>query len=318
MRIIRGIHHVNHLKTGGVLTIGHFDGVHLGHQALLKALIIKAKKHHTQAMIIIFEPEKSQSTLYHDLSMRLSSFREKMKKLAEWGVDVVIYQPLCASFKKLTANAFIQDILIKKLAIKALIIGDDFRFGCNRAGDYDLLMQFHRLGYFIVHRVASILYQKKRISSTQIRTLLRQHHFQSIPPLLGRPYTLTARVVTGQKMGQALLNIPTANLHIKVSNLSFQGVFIAHAYYASTKYEAIVNIGVCPTIKTEKKMSVEAYLFDFKGNLYHHEITLEFLLYLRDEKQFQSIEALKKAISKDIQDVKHYFQAINNPIEKCT
>ncbi len=310
MKIIRGVNRLSSLHRGGVLTIGNFDGLHLGHQNLLRMLTENAKKQNAPSIILMCEPTLAQKSIrYADaLSARLNTFKDKMQQLATWGFDFVICQPFVDTFKQLTAKAFIQDILIEKMAIKALIVGDDFRFGCDRLGNYELLMDYHRLNKFFIQRSPSVLHYNERISSTRIRMALKISDFKTVSTLLGRPYRLIGRVVLGCQMGRTL-GMPTANLNIKSHDIPIRGVFVAYAYYLSKRYAAVVNVGFRPTLAAKGKLSVEAHLLDFQGDLYHQTLQLEFLCKLRDEQTFTSVNELKETIQQDINNAKQYLES---------
>lgn len=298
MQLIRGIHNIRQEHQGVVLTIGNFDGVHLGHQRILAKLKQQAEQLQAPVGVLLFEPQPREKILSDNSPARLCTLREKLQILDVLGVDFVLCQPFTDKFKMLTAESFIQDVLLKKLAIKHLMIGDDFRFGCDRKGNYALLHTYSEHYGFTLSQSQTISKNNERISSTRVRAAIADAGFPEVHALLGRPYQLTGRIIKGKQLGRTL-GIPTANLHLKRHALPVNGVYAVRIHGLDKPYLAVANAGVKPTINGVTP-SLEAHLLNFEDNLYGKLLTLEFLSKIRNEQKFPSLDALKAAILHDI------------------
>lgn len=291
---------------GCVATIGNFDGLHRGHQKVLQSLIKLGQQFHSPTCVILFEPHPQEFFYHGKAPARLMRLREKIKYLQALGIDRV----LCLRFNKhlaeYSAAAFVKKILIDKLGIKGLIIGDDFRFGRRRQGNFLLLEKLGREYGFKVFSTPTMLFEKERIDSSRVRNAVKKADFKLVALLLGRPFRLSGRVIYGDQRGQ-LLGFPTANIGLHRQIIPLQGVFIVKVYgLASVPIAGVANCGVRPTMNGLKSL-LEVHLFDFNQTIYGQFIEVEFLEKIRDEKKFDSIELLKQQIMKDAVKAKKYF-----------
>lgn len=310
MQLIRGTYNINKQHRGYVMTIGNFDGVHLGHQALLKILLQEGQKRNLPILVMIFEPQPLEIFNNHNIPIRLTSLREKLKYLEQAGINNV----LCVNFNKIfasqSAEHFIKKILVKKLNIKCLVIGSDFKFGANCQGNLCLLQTLgYKYNFDII--IAKTFYKNnQRISSTLIRNAVKNCNLLLAQELLGRQFSISGRVIYGDKRGRQL-GFPTANISIK-SNLQIQGVFIVKVHgVISNPILGIANIGKRPTFQGINNQ-LEVHLIDLNINFYGRYIEVVLLKKIRNEKHFSSISLLKKQILKDIIITKNFFKVQQN------
>ncbi|MEN8216047.1 MAG: bifunctional riboflavin kinase/FAD synthetase [Pseudomonadota bacterium] len=304
MELIRNLSQLRPRHQGCVATIGNFDGVHLGHQAVLQQLTAKAKKLQLPTLVIIFEPQPMEFFAPDKAPARLTRLREKLIVMRRYGVDRVLCLHFNASFAALSAEAFIQQIL--GLGIRHLVIGDDFRFGQKRQGDFATLQQVGKQYGFTIESQHTFILGNQRVSSTRVRQALMQGDLDAARELLDRPYTMCGRVRYGQQMGRTI-GFPTANifLHRQVSPLN--GVFAVTLHGVTEKPLAgVANLGTRPTINGSQLL-LEVHLFDFQRTIYGHYVEVEFVRKLRDEQRFASIEALKQQIEKDVRLARAVF-----------
>lgn len=292
---MRLIHFPTLSLPASVVTIGNFDGIHLGHQELLKTTTRLAQEKNLKSVLLTFNPYPQQYFQQEQAPAKLTSIREKLYLLQSLALDYVC----CLSFNKklseLSAKQFIEDVLIKKLNAKIIIVGEDFRFGFKREGDVDLLKSYASL-HVIVQ--PAIIQHDERVSSTRVRQALRGADFNHAQALLGYPYFMLGKVVHGNKRGR-LLGFPTANIALRHRALPLHGVFAVNVYVDEKPFLAVANIGRRPTVDG-KTVLLEVYLLDFSGDLYGKLLRVEFLRKIRDEKKFDSIEGLKAQITEDV------------------
>ncbi|MCY4330808.1 MAG: bifunctional riboflavin kinase/FAD synthetase [Endozoicomonadaceae bacterium] len=305
MQLIRGIYNIQSKHRNMVLTIGNFDGLHSGHQRILSALTEQAALLDAPSCVMLFEPQPKEKLIANKKPARIYNFREKLQILATLGIDFVLCQPFTEHFRQLSAEEFICDVLIKKLEIQHLIIGDDFQFGCDRKGNFNLLHHFSNKFGFTIQQSSTICCETERVSSSKIRQLLKEANFSAANKLLGRPFRLSGRVIKGNELGQTI-GVPTANLHIKRHELPINGVFAVRVYGLDKPYFAVANAGIKPTVSGTGP-SFEVHILNFEGNLYGKLLTVELLEKIRDEKRFSSLPVLKQAIEQDILTVKQRF-----------
>jgi len=304
MRIIR---HLSR-QTGCVATIGNFDGMHQGHQAVLQQLALKAKELQLPTTVIIFEPQPQEFFKPTQAPARLTRLREK---LAVIKTCAPINQVLCLRFDtnlaEMTAPQFIEKILVNGLKIKHLVVGDDFRFGHSRQGDLATLQAAGAYYGFTVESWQTFILAGQRVSSTRVRQALATGDFVKARELLGRPYSLCGRVSYGQQRGQ-VLGFPTANLLLHRLVAPLYGVFAVQVHGLDRRpLSAVANLGTRPTMDG-KHLLLEVHLFNFKKSIYGRLIEIEFVHKLREEKQFASLEALKEQIQKDVLLTKNIFE----------
>lgn len=328
MRLLRGLHNPG-LGKGGVsesscvATIGNFDGVHLGHQAIIRQVISEANKRNLPAVIIVFEPQPMEFFKGDEAPARLMRFREKFQVLSEYGLDFLFCLRFDQHLSQFSAEEFVRKVLVNHLNIAHLVIGDDFRFGGDRKGDYALLCQLAKqLGFTVenTHTVpadASCRWVNsdtvsehsicQRASSTFVRELLAQGELAKAEQLLGRPYFFSGRVTHGQKLGRQL-GFPTANVNLQRVNSPLSGVYAVQLYLkAQDKYfSGVANVGCKPTLGVFRP-TLEVHLFDFKADIYGEYVEVEFLQKLRDEQRFDSLSELKQQIATDSEQAKAFF-----------
>ena len=288
------------------LAVGNFDGVHLGHQKLIKELVTKCKKDKTKSAILSFTPHPRQyfAKNYEDFSI-INEF-EKMDIISNLGINYYISFVFDSYLASLSPEKFIEDILVKKLKIKNITVGYDFRFGKDRKGDIDLLNKSKSKYGFDVTVIEPVIYNKNSLaySSSIIRKKIKESDFKSVSLMLGRNWSITGKVIVGNKRAREI-SFPTANILPTDQIQPKKGVYAIKAKYDDIYYNGIANFGVRPTIDGEKLL-LEAHLFEFNQDIYGKDLTVEFLTFIREEKKFDDFASLTKQIHKDIQIVKNY------------
>ncbi|MAX55002.1 MAG: bifunctional riboflavin kinase/FMN adenylyltransferase [Alcanivoracaceae bacterium] len=317
MRLIRGIHNLRETHRGCVATIGNFDGVHLGHQRILDQVITEARRRGLKSTVMLFEPQPQEFFAPDQAPPRLMSLRDKLIALREAGVDQVLCVRFNARFRALTAEAFVKGLLVDGLGVDYLVVGDDFRFGCGRDGDFAYLRQAGERFGFSVTDTATCEVDGERVSSTRIRAALSAGAFDLAAQLLGRPFAISGRVRHGDKIGRTL-NLPTVNLALKRLQSPLNGVFAVSVSGAGlTDQPGAANMGTRPTVNgTENRL--EVHLLDFceeddgagfgKDGLYGKHLTVAFRHYVRAEEKFADLDQLKTAIWQDVEAVRDYFE----------
>ena len=298
MKIIRN---TNLEQLPCVVTIGNFDGVHLGHQALLTEVKKRAHDLKLESAVITFEPNPKDYFSQNKLQTRISSLREKIELFNEIKIDRVHIIKFNQEFSKVTANEFIS-VLIKQLKVKEIVVGEDFCFGRGREGDIKQLSA----SSMKLNIKNKILMDGKRISSTLIRNLLANDKLDEANKYIGRPYSISGKVVHGEKRGRKI-GFPTANIHMRHNRPPLKGVF-------AVKFQnhfGVANLGIRPSIKGEKKLQLEVHLLNFSSDLYGQHVSVIFLKKLRDEKKFKSLDELKEQIKLDVIKAKLFFDKKN-------
>lgn len=307
MELIRGIHNLRTAHAGCVLTIGNFDGVHRGHQAVLAQLKKKASALQLPSCVMVFEPQPLEFFFQSKAPARLSLLRDKITAMAEQGIDRLLCLRFDREFSALTAEQFISDILVKRLNVRFLVIGDDFRFGAQREGDFQRLQQAGREYGFDVLSTETLLHDQQRVSSTLLRNALSDGRFADVEKMLGHPYAICGRVVHGAALGRTI-GFPTANIVLKRLVLPLRGVFAIKTDILGQTYTGVANIGFRPTVNGTRAQ-LEAFLFEFKGDLYGKQLQIQICHKLRDEQKFPTFEALKNQITADVSHARAWFAA---------
>ena len=284
-----------------VVTIGNFDGVHLGHQALLAEVKKRAHDLKLESAVITFEPNPKDYFSQNKPQTRISSLREKIELFNEIKIDRVHIIKFNQEFSKVTANEFIS-VLIKKLKVKEIVVGEDFCFGVGREGSIKQLSE----SSIELNIKNKILIDGKRISSTLIRNLLANDKLDEANKYIGRPYSISGKVVHGEKRGRKI-GFPTANIHMRHNRPPLKGVFAVKFQ----KHFGVANLGIRPSIKGEKKLQLEVHLLNFSSDLYGQHVSVIFLKKLRDEKKFKSLDELKEQIKLDVIEAKLFFDKKN-------
>ena len=307
MQLIRGLGNLPQNLHACALTIGNFDGVHLGHQAILRHLRTKADELHLPMVVMLFEPQPREYFCAENAPARLMRLRDKLRYLKQAGVDMVIVAKFDRTFANLPAQQFIEDCLVRKLNVKFLSIGDDFKFGAKRQGNFALLQQAGEKFGFIVEDNRSFCLDELRISSTAIREALANDDLTLAEKLLGRPYRILGRVIHGNELGRTI-GFPTANIRLHRQVNPVKGVDAVKVRLKSSAFfNGVANIGTRPTINGVNQL-LEAHLFDFQGDLYGQWLDIELCHKIRNEMKFPSFDDLKAQITKDVETAKNVFK----------
>jgi riboflavin kinase/FMN adenylyltransferase len=315
MQLMRGFQQRHFRRPGCVATIGNFDGIHLGHQAVLGQVAEKASELGLPSVVITFEPHPQEFFRPDAAPMRITGFREKMQTLRRYAVDHVLCLRFGQALADMPARDFIRRVLVESLGVRNLVIGGDFRFGRGRQGDVALLQREGGQAGFQVLVMRAFEIGGERVSSTRIRAALQQGDLAAAEKLLGRCYRLSGRVVTGDRRGRQL-GFPTANIHLNrrsfahsgARNAPVSGVFAVQVFGLDREpLPGIANIGVRPTVDGAQ-CRLEVHILDFAGDIYGRHVQVEFLTRLRDEARFESLEALKQQIRRDEARAREFFE----------
>lgn len=298
---------------GCVATIGSFDGVHRGHRAIIDQLLTQAQVLNLPSVVMVFEPQPYEFFSGEKAPARLMRLRDKIRALSACGVDRVFCLQFNQRLRQLSANDFIKQVLVDGLGIKSLVVGDDFRFGCDRTGDFSLLQKAGEEYGFSVYDTCTLQDGGERISSTRIRLALEAENFAEAERLLGHAYTMQGRVVYGQQLGRTI-GVPTANVRLHRYRSPLNGVFAVRLRIVGTAewLLGVANVGVRPTVGGETRPILEVHLLDFEGHLYSSEVEVLFDKKLRDEQKFPSFDALKEQIYRDITQARTFFGKTGN------
>ena len=311
MKLIRGIHNLSQAPHGCVLTIGNFDGVHRGHQALLQGLREEGRARGLPVVVMIFEPQPLELFASEKAPARLTRLREKLRYLAQCGVDYVLCVRFDRRFAALTAQNFVGDLLVKRLGVQFLAVGDDFRFGASRQGDF-LLLQKAGLEYgFDVTSTQTFCEGGVRVSSTAVRQALAEDKLDAAENLLGRPFTISGRVVHGDELGRTI-GFPTANLPLRRQVSPVKGVYAVEVTGLGDKpLPGVANIGTRPTVAGVRQQ-LEVHLLDVVMDLYGRHIDVILRKKIRNEQRFASLDELKAQIARDELTAREFF-GLSNP-----
>ena len=302
MHLIRGLQNLKE-QPGCVLTIGNFDGIHRGHQKIIKALVAKANTLGMPSIVISFSvPPES---FFGRPKARLSSFRDKHLFLESLGVEKHLLIRFNKDFSQMSAQSFVKDVLLAKLKMRCCFIGDDFRFGKDRQGDYSMLENMAKTCDFVAQKVNRVTVNGKRVSSSEIRELLRQGEFSMAEELLGRPFAIEGRIMHGEKRGRTI-GFPTINISIGRKLSPVLGVFAVLIELNKKTYHGVCNVGKRPTIGGEKTL-LEVNIFDFDKNVYGEHAKVLFRHRIREEMKFESVQQLQSQIASDANIARRYF-----------
>ncbi|HTT39187.1 MAG TPA: bifunctional riboflavin kinase/FAD synthetase [Burkholderiales bacterium] len=291
------------------LTVGNFDGVHLGHRAMLATLCSEAQARGLRSCVMTFEPHPREFFSPDQAPTRLTSLREKLELLAGLGVEQVHVRRFDYDFARVTAEDFVDRVLVQGLGTRWILVGDDFRYGARRHGDFDQLRAAGVRHGFEVVRMESVCVQGVRVSSTAVRERLAGGELVAAARLLGRPYSISGRVVAGARLG-GQLGFPTANVQMKHNRPPLAGIFVAQVLgIGDQPREAVASLGVRPTVVAGGAPVLEVHLFDFAGDLYGRHLQVRFLHKLRDEEKYANLDLLKAQIARDAAAARAYFRA---------
>ncbi|SMB83647.1 FMN adenylyltransferase [Pasteurella testudinis DSM 23072] len=308
MQLIRGIYNLPAFNNGCALTIGNFDGCHLGHQHILAHLKQKAQQLGLPTVVMLFEPQPNEFFASHNAPARLMRLRDKLVFLRQAAIDYVLCIRFNRTFANLSAERFIQDYLVDKLQVKFLSIGDDFQFGAQRQGNFQTLLHAGEQFGFTVENNDSFSLQQQRISSTLIRQALAQDNLKLAENMLGKPYSIRGRVAHGNKLGRTI-GFPTANIHLHRQVNPIQGVYAVEiADKCGRRYQGVANIGNRPTVDGGTRPLLEVHLFDFQQDLYGKALEVILRHKIRNEIKFADFAQLKQQIANDVQTAKDFFK----------
>jgi riboflavin kinase/FMN adenylyltransferase len=321
MRVCHGI--PLKLEAPVALTIGNFDGVHLGHQAMLARLKEAGGRLGLTTCVVIFEPHPREFFAPDKAPTRLTSLREKLELLAAAGVDRVQICRFNFDFARISAEDFIVHILQGGLGVRWMLVGDDFRFGARRAGDFAMLKAFSARCGFSVEEMPGYTVDGMRVSSTAVRNALSAGNLDLVKRLLGRPYSISGRVVRGDQLGKKI-GFPTANVQLKHNRPPLSGIFVVEveieaeadnhhttALPLQQALQGVASLGVRPTVHEGGKPVLEVYLFNFNQDIYGRHLRVHFLHKLRDEKKYPDLATLTQQIDRDVRDAKQYFNPLS-------
>jgi len=306
VQLIRGQHNLRPRHRGCVATIGNFDGVHLGHQSVLGQLADKSAELGLPSMVITFEPYPQEYFRPGNVPPRLTRLREKLRMLARFAVDYVLVLKFDAALAGMPAEAFIGTLLVDGLDVKYLVVGDDFRFGKGRSGDFAMLQAAGEQYGFQVAHMHTFAVDGQRVSSTRIREALMAGDLVSAEKMLGRPYRMCGRIAHGDKRGRSI-GFPTANIFLHRKATAVEGVYAVEVFGLDRDpVTGVANVGTRPTVDGTRSL-LEVHLFDFDEEIYGRYVNVDFVHRLRAEKRFDSFETLKDQIECDVKDAKAYF-----------
>ncbi len=306
MELIRGLHNLRPRHRGCAATIGNFDGVHLGHQAVLGQLSERAVELGLPMVVVTFEPQPQEFFSPATAPPRLTRLREKLEALRRYAVERVLVLRFDARLAALSADEFIQRVLVDGLDVRYLVVGDDFRFGQGRAGDFRLLQETGAREGFQVVNMHTFAVGGERVSSTRVRTALAQGDLEAAEALLGRPYRISGRVAAGEQRGRTI-GFPTANIHLHRHQSPLQGVYAVELFGLEQEpLPGVANLGRRPTVGGTR-LQLEVHLFDFDREIYGRNVHVNFLRRIRDERTFESFDALRRQIDADAAQARAFF-----------
>lgn len=304
MEVINGFKKLPPISNFSIITIGNFDGIHLGHQKILRFLAEKAKKHSLLSLILTFSPHP-EKILGKKRTKMIQTLDQRVKELKKFDINACLIVPFDDKFSSLSSQDFIQKIVLNTLKAKMVIVGENFHFGKNRKGD---ISQLHRLAAqfnFQVFSIPSVAIEGKTVSSSLVRGFLREGKIEKVNTLLGRSYEIEGKVIRGKSRGKAL-GFPTANIETE-NEIIPPGVFITTAWLKSKKFYSMTNVGIRPTFNQQEK-NIESYIINFDKNLYGEKIRINFIKKIRDEIKFKTSEDLSRQIKKDLEITKLFFK----------
>ncbi len=303
---VRGLHNLREEHKGSVATIGSFDGVHRGHQTIVSQVVERARQQNLTSVVMMFEPQPREYFSREQAPARLMRIREKVDALLDAGVDRVVCLQFSPTMRALTAQCFIDEVLVAGIGIRCLVVGDDFHFGCDRAGDFSMLKAAGEKQGFEVVETQTVMVDQARVSSTRIRRELEAANFSVAEDLLGRPFCIAGKVGYGQQLGRTL-GIPTANVNLHRYRAPLRGVFAVEVLLKGERIPGVANVGVRPTVGDLVKPVLEVHMLDWSGDIYGQRIAVEFKHKLRDEQKFTTLDELVINIKNDIETARGYF-----------
>ena len=310
MELVRGLHNIARTHIGCVLTVGNYDGVHLGHQCMIGVLKARATELRSTATVLVFEPSSKEFIDPDGAPPRLTRWREKFLALEQQGVDRLVTVRFDEYVRAMTPESFVDELIIEALGTLHIVVGNDFRYGCKAVGTFESLRAAGAARGFGVEQIEPFVLDGVRVSSTAVRERLAQSDFAGAKRLLGRPYRMLGRVVHGTELGRTL-GFPTANLRLMRRKPPVHGVMAVRVHgIEGTGMDAVASLGTRPTV-SGTEMLLEVHVFDFSGDLYGREIEVEFVAKLRDELRFDSLQALTEQMKIDAAQAREVLSKVN-------
>jgi riboflavin kinase / FMN adenylyltransferase len=298
MELVRGLHNLSRRHRGCVLTVGNYDGVHLGHQQMIGVLKARAAELRSAATVLVFEPSSKEFIDPDGAPPRLTRWREKFLALAAQGVERLVTLRFDECMRAMTPQCFVDELIVERLGTRHMVVGDDFRYGSNAGGTIESLRAAGQTHGFGVEQMAPFVFDGVRVSSTVVRERLEIADYAGAARLLGRPYRMTGRVVHGRRLGRTL-GFPTANLRLMRRKSPVWGILAVRAYGIDSRpLPGVASLGTRPTVNGTEPL-LEVHVFDFSGDLYGRAIEVEFVAKLRDEVKFDSLDAMKAQMKID-------------------
>ncbi len=308
MIIISDIENLEWKGKPGVITLGDFDGFHLGHRSLLEHSIRRAREMDSASLLVTYHPSPKMLLGKRRFDEQIYTKSEKIFLLQEYNLDAVVFIPFEERLLNVSAKTFLQEILLKKLQARHIILGYDHHFGKNRRGNFRYLQNAATKYHFTTEELPRVLHNGEAISSSAIRLSLKAGEIEKANAMLGRPFFVSGTVIHGNQRGR-LLGTPTANLHINPDKiLPREGVYAGHAFIGKRREKAVFNIGFNPTFNNID-LSLEAHILDISENLYGEPLRVELLWRLRDEQKFENVDALKARITEDVRNARELFSS---------
>lgn len=308
MQVLTGVRELQSPLAASVVTIGNFDGVHLGHQQLIENVVREAHHFAVPSVVYTFHPHPAKVLHPQRQTFRLFDLQDQQEQFAQRGVEFVIIEEFTKEFSQFSHVQFLEEFILKNLNPKTLVVGHDFSFGADRAGDIPFLEKFCAEKGIRLIIIPPLQLNNKTVSSSRIREALKSGDVEQAQELLGRRYYLRGHVQTGFQRGRTI-GVPTANIHPDVEFMPRQGVYCTWTRIHGQTYPSITNIGINPTFSSGSAaaLKIETHLFDFEGQLYGLEVEVHLLHFLRDEKKFSGLEELKQQIQFDLQTARKFF-----------
>ena len=311
MELVRGLHNISQRHRGCVLTVGNYDGVHLGHQQMIGVLKARAAQLRSVATVLVFEPSSKEFIDPDGAPPRLTRWREKFLALAAQGVERLVTLRFDECMRAMTPQSFVDDLIVGKLGTRHLVVGDDFRYGSNAGGTIESLRAAGRAHGFGVEQIEPFVFDGVRVSSTAVRERLELADYAGAARLLGRPYRMMGRVVHGRRLGRAL-GFPTANLRLMRRKPPVWGISAVWVHgIESRPLPGVASLGTRPTVNGVEPL-LEVHVFDFSGDLYGRAIEVEFVAKLRDEVKFESLEAMMVQMNVDAANARGILSKVNS------
>lgn len=289
------------------VTIGKYDGMHIGHQHILDTLKTEASRLGVPSLVILSEPQPEEFFAGAAAPPRLNHFQDKVNYLRSQQIDAIYRLPFNSEISQQSPEEFVECCLLKGLSMKSLVIGEDFRFGRNRTGDVALLRKLGSSHGFNVITVTHRTESEERVSSTLIRQYLQQGDCERVRKMLGRPYSISGKVIRGRQLGRQL-GYPTANIELLCNKAPMTGIFVVQVLHDGKVHQGVASLGFNPTVNEGKSVALEVYLLDFDADLYGEIVEVSFLHKLRDERKFDNLDLLKQQIAADVAAARRYFQ----------